>query len=85
MFAAAPALASAGSLRRERGRALRTHDRLLRSELDELEILKLIRCNQWTPRELPVGVAPTLYDVWESAQVAIRVEYEERLICERCH
>ena len=46
---------------------------------DELEILKLIRCKEGTPRELPDDVAPTLYDVWESAQAAIRVEYEERL------
>ncbi len=46
---------------------------------DELEILKLIRCKEGTPRELAVGVAPTLYDAWESAQAAISVEYEERL------
>ena len=46
---------------------------------DELEILKRIRCEEGTPRELPDGMAPTLYDLWETAQSAIRAEYEERL------
>ena len=50
-----------------------------RASTDELEILKLIRCEEGTPRELPADVSPTLYELWEAAQSAIRAEYEERL------
>jgi hypothetical protein len=46
---------------------------------DELEILKLIRCREGTPRELPDDLTPTLYNLWESAQAAICAEYEQRL------
>lgn len=46
---------------------------------DELEILKRVRCHEGTPRELPDDVAPTLYDLWESAQGAVLAEYEQRL------
>ena len=46
---------------------------------DELEILRRIRCEEGTPRELPNGIQPTLYELWESTQRAILAEYEERL------
>lgn len=32
---------------------------------DELEILRGIRCADGTPRELPDGIGPTLYELWE--------------------
>ena len=35
---------------------------------DELEILQRIRCEAGTPRELPDGIAPTVYDLWQTAQ-----------------
>jgi len=47
--------------------------------VDELEILRLIRCRDGTPREVPDDVAPTLYDLWDTVQRAILEEYEERL------
>jgi hypothetical protein len=46
---------------------------------DELEILKRIRCREGTSRELPEEIAPTLYDLWDSAQGAILADYEQRL------
>ena len=46
---------------------------------DELEILRLIRCREGTPRELPDDLTPTLYDLWDAAQASILAEYEERL------
>jgi hypothetical protein len=46
---------------------------------DELEILRLIRCKEGTPRELPDDLTPTLYALWDSAQASILAEYEERL------
>jgi hypothetical protein len=46
---------------------------------DELEILKLIRCKEGTPREFSDVVVPNLYDVWASVQRATLAEYEERL------
>jgi hypothetical protein len=55
---------------------LATPDEPLR---DELEILKLFRCSDGTPREMPEGVAPRLYDLWNAAQGAVMAEYEERL------
>jgi len=46
---------------------------------DELEILRLIRCKEGTPRELPDDLTSTLYALWDSAQASILAEYEERL------
>ena len=46
---------------------------------DELEILQRIRCKPGTPRELPDGIAPTIYELWERVQAGIIEEYERRL------
>jgi hypothetical protein len=46
---------------------------------DELEMLRRIRCDDGTPRELPDAIAPTLYELWESVQAAILSEYREQL------
>lgn len=46
---------------------------------DELEIIQRIRCKPGTPRELPEGIAPTLYDLWERTQGEILDEYAQRL------
>jgi len=46
---------------------------------DELEILQRIRCSPGTPRELPDGIAPTLYELWDRVQRGIVEEYERRL------
>lgn len=46
---------------------------------DELKILERIRCAEGTPRELPEGVAPRLYELWEETQRQILDEYQERL------
>jgi hypothetical protein len=46
---------------------------------DELEILRRIRCNDGTPRELPDDAAESLYSLWERTQAAILREYDQRL------
>ena len=46
---------------------------------DELEILQRIRCKPGTPRELPDGIAPTIYELWAQVQRGIVDEYERRL------
>lgn len=47
--------------------------------MDELEILRRIRCRDGTPREVPDGATLTLYDLWAATQAAIVTEYERRL------
>jgi hypothetical protein len=46
---------------------------------DELDLLRRIRCDDGTPREVPDEITPTLYELWESTQSSIVAEYEERL------
>jgi hypothetical protein len=46
---------------------------------DELEILQRIRCKPGTPRELPEGVGPTIYELWERTQHDVLEEYARRL------
>jgi hypothetical protein len=46
---------------------------------DELEILERIRCAPATPRELPDGVATTLYEAWARVQTEIIAEHERGL------
>jgi hypothetical protein len=46
---------------------------------DELEMLRRIRCKDGTPRELPDGITPTLFDLWERVQTGVLADYEERL------
>lgn len=38
---------------------------------DELEILQRIRCTAGTPRELPDGIAPTVYELWREVQTEV--------------
>jgi hypothetical protein len=46
---------------------------------DELEILQRIRCKPGTPREMPEGVGPTIYELWERTQHDVLEEYARRL------